>query len=128
MYFTESAYLLHEGVAAKTVIEAVDTFLGDPNRTREDVLDASLVARHTDQDEDQVAAVLKGLAQRGALDQRDMARCPNHDCRTYTPASAVERARADGDEAPCDGPCGQNLAALNDIELVTTYTLVAQPV
>ncbi len=128
MYFTESEYLLHDGVAGKAVIEGVDTFLGDPGRTREDVLDAELVARHTAQDTVQVTAVLKGLANRGALVERRMVRCPNSDCRTYTPAERVEQSRAEGDEELCDGPCGENLAALSDIDVIDTYRLVSQPV
>ena len=126
MYFTESEYLLHEGVAGKTVIEAVDKFLSE--RSRDDVLDAELVARHTDQPLGEVQSVLDGLAARAVLTTQRMVRCPDHACRTLTPADRVETSRADGDEEPCDGPCGQDLAARDDLEVVEAYKLVAQPV
>jgi hypothetical protein len=126
MFFTESEYLLHEGVAGKTVIEAVDKFLGA--RTRNDVLDAELVARHTDQPVAEVQAVLEGLATRSVLDPQRMVRCPDERCRTFTPADRVAASRADGDEEPCDGPCGQDLAARDDLEVVEAFKLVAQPV
>jgi hypothetical protein len=126
MFFTESEYLLHEGVAGKTVIEAVDRFLSD--RSRDDVLDAELVTRHTDQPPAEVQAVLAGLAARAALSTQRMVRCPGGSCRTLTPASKVEASRADGDEEPCDGPCGQDLSGRDDLEVVEAYKLVAQPV
>jgi hypothetical protein len=126
MFFTESEYLLHEGVAGKTVIEAVDKFLRD--RNRDDVLDAELVARHTDQAFVEVQAVLDGLAGRTVLTTQRMVRCPDDGCRTLTPADRVDASRADGDEEPCDGPCGQDLAACDDLDVVEAYKLVAQPV
>ena len=128
MYFTESEYLLHEGVAGKTVIEAVDAFLGDTTRTREDLFDRDLVARHVSQPAADVAIVLEALAGRGVLTSQRMVRCPTHECRTLTPASRVEESRADRDEEPCDGPCRQDLAALDDPEVVDAYRLVDQPV
>jgi hypothetical protein len=128
MFFTESEYLLHEGVAGKTVIEAVDSFLGNKARGREDVLDAHLVARHTGQSVADVGTLLAALAARAVLTRQSMVRCPNASCRTLTPAARVAASRADGDEEPCDGPCGQDLSALSDPEVVDAYKLVAQPV
>lgn len=126
MYFTESAYLLHEGVAGKTVIEAVDAFLS--HRDRDDVLDAELVARRIGHPAAEVEAVLAGLAGRTVLSSQRMVRCPDDNCRTLTPASRVEASRADGDEEPCDGPCGQDLAGRDDLEDVEAYKVVSQPV
>lgn len=126
MFLNESEYLLHEGVAGKTVIEAVDLFIS--GRSREDVMDAELVARHAEHQSADVEPVLAGLAAEGALSTQRMVRCPIETCRTFTPASRVEASRADGDEEPCDGPCGQDLAARDDLEVVQTYKLVSQPV
>lgn len=128
MFFNESEYLLHDGVAGKSAIEAVDSFLASRSRTREDVLDADLVARHTAQDRAEVRDILAALDSRGAFESQRMVRCPNPDCRTLIPADRVEQSRADGDDEACAGPCGQDLAAVPDLEVVTAYKLVAQPV
>jgi hypothetical protein len=125
MYFTESAYLLNEGVAGKSVIERVDAFLGA--RDRSDVFDADLVARHVDHPLHDVGQVLAALSQRAVLSQQRMVRCEDPACRTLTPASRVEEARTNGDQEPCDGPCGQNLAAEGG-EVVIAYAVVSRPV
>jgi hypothetical protein len=125
MYFTESEYLLRNGVAGKTTIEAVDAFLSA--RSRNDVLDAELVARHTDCSIAEVEKVLGGLVTHRALEAQRMVRCTTDSCRTLTPATRVEDARADGDEELCDGPCGEDLA-VEEPNIVEAYKLVAQPV
>jgi hypothetical protein len=98
-----------------------------PSSTTADVVDADLVAAHTGQPRMEVRAVLAGLASRAMLSTQRMVRCPDGTCRTFTPADRVERARVDGDPEPCDGQCGQDLAAVADLEVVDTYQLVARP-
>lgn len=125
MYFTESEYLLRDGVAGKTAIEAVDAFLNASGP--EDLVDAQLVARHTDQDPAEVEGILAALAAYGTVVLQPMVRCPNESCGVFTPAARVETARKDGDEEPCDGPCGQDLASRDDLDVVNAYKVPAPP-
>lgn len=126
MYFAESAYSLRDGVAGKAAIEAVDAFLF--GRARDDVVDAELIARHTGQPVAEVGPILESLAEHAALSVQIMVRCSDDRCRTLTPAARVDESRAEGDEALCDGPCGQDLAATADPETVTAYQVVAPPI
>lgn len=48
MFLTESAYLLHDNVAGKSVIEVVDGFLGRLDGNTNAVVSAALVAQHAD--------------------------------------------------------------------------------
>lgn len=129
MYFVASEYLLLDGVAGKTAITEVDAFLGHQDRRSTDELDASLISRHCDTDVSvaDVANILTALEARGVLTSRRMVRCPDHSCRTFTPAEDVDEARVDGDEKPCDGCTSQDLAALDDPDLVQVYRLIATP-
>jgi hypothetical protein len=126
MFFRESEYLLLEGVAGKSVVEAVDSFLGARNRDSLFVEDD--VVASTGQPRLSVRAALSAYVDNGVLVASRMVRCPDEACRTLTPADRVEQARADGDEEQCDGPCRQNLAELADPEVVNAYRLVAMPV
>lgn len=126
MYLVESGYLLDEGVAGATVITDVDDFFADPDRSPEDVFDARRIALLTEHEEAETELVLAALAKHGALTTARMVRCA--DCGVFTPADDVERSKADGDEEPCHGTCGQDLAALADPAVVNTYQLVAPPV
>ncbi|MEA2377375.1 MAG: hypothetical protein QOD13_1282 [Thermoleophilaceae bacterium] len=126
MYFGESAYLLHDGVAGEDVVRAVDAFLGTHNRDA--VFDEVAVTKTTKCAQLQVRVVLAAYEARGVVRGRRFLRCPERKCGTLNPADRVAEARAQGDEDPCDGPCGGvDLAAQPELEEVTAYEIISMP-
>jgi hypothetical protein len=126
MSYGESEYLLREGVAGASVIEAVDAFLGTRNLNA--IFDTMSVAKETGCPSSSVQSALRAYEERGVITGTDYFECPDPTCRTRNPVERVIAARAQDDDDPCDGPCGgRDLAASTDLKKVRAYRVVSTP-
>ncbi len=123
MYLDASERLLLDGVAGQGELESVDSFLGA--RTEADRLYPSVVATTLGLSEQTVRAIFDGLEKEGQLWRETEYICPH--CAVGVDARGLDEALETGDEYPCPGVCGEDLASIPDPEERTVYGLIMTP-
>jgi hypothetical protein len=123
MYFDASERLLLEGVAGQGELESVDSFLGA--RTEADRLYPPVVATTLGLSDQTVRAIFDGLEKEGQLWRETEYVCPY--CAVGVDARGLDEAAEAGDEYPCPGTCGEDLAGIQVLEERSVYGLIMTP-
>jgi hypothetical protein len=125
MFFAESEYLLRDGIAGQSVIEAVDDYLS--KRSPRDRIDARTMSMALGVPITTEAAqrVLESYQERALLRESLQAECPR--CGTFAPVADLSQAKMAGDDYPCPGSCGGDLAADEALEEVKIFQLYDTP-